>query len=94
LSALLRKFENRTERCQNEDHLDFIIQRKLVFNESEILKNLLNKEKMKRAITMKRNMSAPGLDKLTYSILKYEKDDAAELMEHIMNMMLRLKWCS
>jgi hypothetical protein len=31
------------------------------------------------------------LDELTHRILKYEKDDAAELMTAIKNMMIRLK---
>jgi hypothetical protein len=43
---------------------------------------------MKDTITRKRNSPAPGLDKLAYPILKYEKDDAAELMIEIMNIMI------
>jgi hypothetical protein len=48
---------------------------------------------MIEAISKKRNLSAPGLDKLTYPILKYEKDDAAELLVAIMTMMLRTQKC-
>jgi hypothetical protein len=33
------------------------------------------------------------LDKLTYPILKYEKNDAAELKSAIMNMMIRTQKC-
>jgi hypothetical protein len=72
---------------------DFIMQRKLVLSESEMMKELLNKNKMRDAITKKGNLSAPGLDKLTYPILKYEKDDAAELMVTIMNMLVRTQKC-
>jgi hypothetical protein len=54
-----------------------------------MLKELLGKNKMREAITKKGNLSAPGLDKLTYPILKYEKNDAAELMVTIMNRMIR-----
>jgi hypothetical protein len=66
------------------------MQRKLVFVESEMIKELLNKEKMKKAIIMKGNLSAPDLDKLTYPLLKYLKDDAADLMVRIMEMLIRL----
>jgi hypothetical protein len=48
---------------------------------------------MKRKITLKGNLSAPGLDKLTYPILKYEKEDAADLLTKIMTMMIRLQKC-
>jgi hypothetical protein len=41
---------------------------------------------MKDAIVKKGNLSASGLDKLTYPILKYEKDEAADLMVKIMTM--------
>jgi hypothetical protein len=54
---------------------------------------LLNKEKMREAITRKGNLSASGLDKLTYLVLKYEKDDVADLLVNIMNMMIRLQKC-
>jgi hypothetical protein len=43
---------------------------------------------MKNAITKKEKLSVPGLDKLKEPILKYKKDDAAELVANIMNMML------
>jgi hypothetical protein len=64
-----------------------------VLTENDMLKDLLDKNKMKNAITKKGNMSAPGLDKLTYPIFKYEKEDAAELMVTIMNMMIRTQKC-
>jgi hypothetical protein len=67
------------------------MQRKLVLAENEMLKDLFNKDKMKDAINKKGNLSVPSLDKLTYPILKYEKDDAAELNVAIMNMMIRTK---
>jgi ABC-type thiamine transport system substrate-binding protein len=67
------------------------MQGKILFNEQEMLKDLLNKEKKKKAITMKGNLSAPGLDGLTFPILKYEKDGAAELMVNIRNMMIRVQ---
>jgi hypothetical protein len=40
------------------------MQRKLVLTETEMLKDLLDKKKMKEVITKKGNLSAPGLDKL------------------------------
>jgi hypothetical protein len=46
------------------------MQRKLVFKEDEMVKFLLDKEKMKDAIAKKRNLSAPDIDKPTYPILK------------------------
>jgi hypothetical protein len=54
-----------------------------------MLSELSNKNKMKKAITKKGNLSASGLDKLTYPIMKYENDNADELMASIMNMMIR-----
>jgi hypothetical protein len=66
------------------------MQRKLVLKEGEKLKELLDKENMKKAIVRKDNLSVPGVDKLTYPILKYEKDDAADLIVSIMNLMIRL----
>jgi hypothetical protein len=62
------------------------MQKKLVLTENEMLKELLDKNKMKDAITKKGNLSVQGLDKLTYPIVKYEKEDAAELMVAIMCM--------
>jgi hypothetical protein len=69
------------------------MQRKLVFIESDMIKELSNEKKMKKAIMMKGNLSAPGLEKLTYPILKYEKDEAAELMVKVVEMMIRLQKC-
>jgi hypothetical protein len=69
------------------------MQRRLVLMENGMMKELLDKKKMKDAITRKGNLSASGLDKLTYLILKYEKDDTAELMTAIMNMMIRTQKC-
>jgi hypothetical protein len=76
-----------------DDNSDFIMQMKLDLTENEMLMELLDKNKMREAITKKDNLSAPGLDKLTYPILKYENDDAAELMVVIMNMMIRTQRC-
>jgi hypothetical protein len=36
---------------------------------------------------------APGLEKLTYPILKYEEDVAADLLVNIINMMKRVQKC-
>jgi hypothetical protein len=58
------------------------------------MKELLDKKKIKDAITRKGNLSAQGLNQLTYPLLKYEKDDVAELMTAIMNMMIRTQKCS
>jgi hypothetical protein len=41
----------------------------------------------------KGNLSASGLNKLTYYILKHEKDDATDLMVKVMTMMLRIQKC-
>jgi hypothetical protein len=38
-------------------------------------------------------LSAPGIDKLTYPILKYEKEKAADLMIKIMTIILRVQKC-
>jgi hypothetical protein len=56
-----------------------------------MLNEFLNKEKMKKPIVEEDYLSAPGLDILTYTILTYEKDDAAELMLNIMNWRIRLQ---
>jgi hypothetical protein len=55
-----------------------------------MINDFLNKEKMKKTITKKANLPASGLDKLTYPILQYKKDDTADLLINIMNMMIRL----
>jgi bisphosphoglycerate-dependent phosphoglycerate mutase len=86
-----KNWEEASEDINVEDCSNFLMQSKLVFVESEMIKELINKDKMKRAITMKANFSAPGLDKLTYPILKYEKEDAAEMMVKIMEMVTRLQ---
>jgi hypothetical protein len=88
-----KNWEEASEDLKVEDYSDFIMQRKLVLLESEMIKYLLDKRKMKRAITMKGNLSTPGLHKLMYLILKYEKDDSMELMVRIMEMLLRLQKC-
>jgi hypothetical protein len=76
-----------------DEHADFIMQRRIIFKENEMINGLLNKDKMKDAITKKGNSSAPGLDKLTYPILKYEKYATGELMVNIMNMLIKLQKC-
>jgi hypothetical protein len=88
-----QNWEIEPARIDIDDNSDFIMQRKLVLTENDMLKELLNKKKMLEAISKKGNLSAPGLDKLTYPILKYEKDDAAELLIAIMTMMLRTQKC-
>jgi hypothetical protein len=64
---------NAPEEINLEENSKFIMQRKLVFKENETVKFLFDKEKMKDAIARKGNLSALGIDKLTYPILKYEK---------------------
>jgi hypothetical protein len=46
---------------------------------------------MKKAIIMGDNLSTPELNRQTYPIFKYEKDDAVELMINIMRMMVILQ---
>jgi hypothetical protein len=53
-----------------DEHASFIMQRKLVLKENEMMKEILNKEKLKEAIRRKGNVSTLALDKLTYPILK------------------------
>jgi hypothetical protein len=55
------------------------------------MKELFNKEMLKESIMRKGNLSAPSIDKLTYPILKFEKDDAADLLVNIMRTMIRLQ---
>jgi hypothetical protein len=86
-----RNWEDSPEELNIEDYSDFIMQRKLVFVESDMLRELLNKKKMQEAISKKVNLSAPGLDKLTYPILKFEKEDVTNLMVSIMEMLLRMQ---
>jgi hypothetical protein len=50
------------------------MQRKLGLTLNDMLTDLFAKNKMKDVITKKGNLSAPGLDKLTYPIFKYEKN--------------------
>jgi hypothetical protein len=74
-----------------DDNSRFIIQRKLVMKDNDMISFLLNKKGMIKTIARKGNLSAPGLDKLTYPILKFEKEDSADLMIKIMTMMLRVQ---
>jgi hypothetical protein len=46
---------------------------------------------MQDAISKKGNLSASGLDKLTYPILKFEKEDAANLIVSMTDMLLRMQ---
>jgi hypothetical protein len=82
------------EEVDIDENSDYIINRKLVFNKNEMIQNLFGRDKMKRTITLKGNLSGSGLDKLTYPILKYEKEDAADLIIKIMTMMIRLQKCT
>jgi hypothetical protein len=56
-----------------------------------MIRDLLDIKKLKDAISKKGNLSASELDKLTYLILKYEKDDTTNLMVNMMEMLLRLQ---
>jgi hypothetical protein len=40
---------------------------------------------------MRKKISSSVLDELTYLILKYEKDDAADLLVNIIRIMIRLQ---
>jgi hypothetical protein len=53
----------------------------------------LNEETIKRCIKSKGNLSAPGLDRLTYPIFKYCPDKAEKLFKYILKMMLRTNKC-
>jgi hypothetical protein len=53
----------------------------------------LNEETIKRWITSKGNLSAPGLDRLTYPIFKYCPDKATKVFVYILKMMLRTNKC-
>jgi hypothetical protein len=48
---------------------------------------------MQDVITKRGNLSAPGLDKLTYPILKFEKEDPVNMLVSIMEMLLRMQRC-
>jgi hypothetical protein len=54
---------------------------------------LTNINKIKEVIKRKGNLSAPGLDKLTYSILKYIPDEAAQLISKVKSMMISTQHC-
>jgi hypothetical protein len=54
---------------------------------------ILNEETIKRCITSKGNLSAPGLDRLIYPIFKYCPDKAAKLFKCILKMILRTNKC-
>jgi hypothetical protein len=54
---------------------------------------ILNDETITNSITSKGNLSAPGLDRLTYPIFKHCPDKAAKLFKYILKMMLRTNKC-
>jgi hypothetical protein len=54
---------------------------------------LTNINKIKEVIKRKGNLSAPGLDKLTYPILKYIPDESAQLISKVMSMMISTQHC-
>jgi hypothetical protein len=68
----VKNWEESSEEMNIEEYFDFIMQRRLVFIESDMIKKLSDKKKMKDTISKKGNLSAPGLDKLTYPVLKYK----------------------
>jgi hypothetical protein len=88
-----KNWANAPQEVNIEENSKFIIQRKLVFKEDEMVKSLLDKEKRMKAIATKGNLSAPGIDKLTYPNLKYEKEEVADVMIKIMTMMLKVQKC-
>jgi hypothetical protein len=57
------------------------------------MNELLDKEKMNEIITRKGNLSTSGHDKLAYHILKYKKNDTADSLVIIMNI-IKLHKCS
>jgi cadmium resistance protein CadD (predicted permease) len=75
------------------EYVDFIKERISVFKENEMITDLLSKEKRKNTIIRKGNLSASGLDKLSYTVLKYEENDVTNLLVNIMDMMLRVQKC-
>jgi hypothetical protein len=83
-----QNWSQQPEEVNVKENSDYLIQRKLVFKEADMFAELLDKYKMKETIQRKGNLSAPGLDKLTYPILKYNIDSATDLMIKIMTMML------
>jgi hypothetical protein len=54
---------------------------------------LLNEEKIKKCIISKGNLSAPGLDRLTYPIFKYCLDKAAKLFKYILKNLTTFSSC-
>jgi hypothetical protein len=67
---------------------------KLLLNERDIISYLTNVNKIKEVIKRKGNLSASGLDKLTYPILKYISDEAAQLISELMSMIISTQHCS
>jgi hypothetical protein len=55
--------------------------------------DILNEEAINKCIISKGNLSAPGLDRLTYPIFKYCSDKATKLFKSILKMMLRTRKC-
>jgi hypothetical protein len=53
----------------------------------------LNEETIWKCIVSKGNLSAPGLDRLTYPIFKYCPEKAAKLFICILKMMHRTNKC-
>jgi hypothetical protein len=88
-----KNWANPSSEVNVEENSRFFIQRKLMLKEDEMMRFLFNSENMIKTIARKGNLSAPGIDKLTYHILKYEKEDAADLMIKILTMMLRVQKC-
>jgi hypothetical protein len=88
-----KNWSNAPKEINIEENSRFTMQRKLVMKEDEMIRFLLNRESMIKTIARKGNLSAPGIDKLTYPILKYEKEEAADLMIRILTMMLRVQKC-
>jgi hypothetical protein len=85
-----KNWSNAPDEISINDNSRFILQRKLVLKDGDMQSFLLNKKEMMRTIARKGNLLAPGIDKLTYPILKFEKEEAANLMVKIMTMMLRV----
>jgi hypothetical protein len=88
-----KNWPNAPKEINVEENSRFVLQRKLVMKESEMVSFLQNKNGMMKAIARKGNLSALGINKLTYPILKFEKEDAADLMIKIMTMMIRVQKC-
>jgi hypothetical protein len=59
----------------------------------EYQRDLLNKESSQSCIVSKRNLSAPGFDKLTKPIFKYCPEQSTEIFQIILETMINTDKC-